>query len=461
MSGGSGPTPLWGGRFSKLPAEEAARLGRSLEFDIEMLDFDIGASVAHVRGLADAGLLTEEEARSLEEALGAVPEQLEELDAGAFAEIEDVHLLVERLVTDRLGDLGAKLHAGRSRNDLVVTDFRLWSLGACGMIVEQVEELLRVLVRRIREGAEWVMPGFTHDRPAQVVTLGYVLAAHAFGLLRDLERLEDWTSRAAVSPLGAGALATTTLDLDPEKTAERLGLLGAFENGLDAVADRDFVVEFAAALAILGVHMSRLAADFARWSDPRLGYARIDEAYSTGSSMMPQKRNPDVLELVRGKAARLAGDLTTVVSLTAGLPLGYHRDLQEDKEPVFDAVLTIATALPALVGCVATATIDPEAMRRDCEDESLYATDLAEALVVSSVPFRDAHRRTGELLRRLEGEGRGLHELTAAEWKEFGVPGGGGMLDPDRSVRARKMPGGPSPDSVRSQADAIEGRLGA
>lgn len=461
-AGRDGPKSLWAGRFSKEPAAEAAELGRSLDFDIELLPFDIAASQAHVWALAGAGVITEAEAQQLDAALAAVPDRLEELsDEDMSGEVEDVHLLVESTLIDQLGDLGAKLHAGRSRNDLVVTDFRLWSLGAAEAVAEEVERLIGVLDARAREGAEWVMPGLTHNRPAQVVTLGYYMAAHAFALLRDLERLDDWVARTAVSPLGAGAIATSTLGLDPAKTAERLGFHSAFDNALDAIGDRDFAIEFLSDLAILGVHLSRLAADLARWCEPNVGYAQLDEGYSMGSSMMPQKRNPDVLELTRGKTARVLGHLMSIASLTAGLPLGYHRDFQEDKEPVFDSVYTVLQVLPALTGCLATASFDTEAMRRDAQDEDLYATDLAEALVMTGTPFREAHRRTGELLKDLADEGRTVRSMSAAEWESYGVIDGGNLLDPDRSVRARTTAGGPSPDSVSAQADAIEARLTA
>jgi argininosuccinate lyase len=305
------------------------------------------------------------------------------------------------------------------------------------------------------------MPGFTHNRPAQVVTAGYVLAAHAFALLRDVERLDDGAARASFSPLGAGAIATSTLGLDAGATAERLGLERGFDNALDAVADRDGAIEFASSLAVLGMHLSRLAADLARWSEPAFGYLRLDDAFSTGSSMMPQKRNPDVLELARGKFARLLGNFTTLAALPAGLPLGYHRDLQDDKEPLFDSVFTVMKVLPAVTGCLATAEFNAAAMLRDAEAEDLYATDIAEALVKTGIPFRDAHRRVGELLKSLDGEDRGLRSLGEKEWAEFGMPAGAKMLDAQTSVRARSMPGGPSPDSVRAQADAIDEALEA
>ena len=299
------------------------------------------------------------------------------------------------------------------------------------------------------------MPGSTHARAAQPVTVGHHLCAHAWALSRDLGRFADWRGRASVSPLGAGALATSTLGLDAAATAERLGFDRAFENSIDAVSDRDVLQEYIAVSSICATHLSRLAADIARWTDPALGWAELDEAYSTGSSMMPQKRNPDTAELSRAKAARIAGDFVTLAAVLQGLPLGYQRDLQEDKEPVFDAVDTLPAVLQALKGAVATLRIDTEAMRAACEDPGLYATDVAEAMVRAGVPFREAHRRTGELLKRLDAAGRSLRDLTDEEWTAEGVPGGGALLDPDRSIAARPGPGGPSPASVLAQCDAL------
>lgn len=452
-------SPLWAGRFSTPPAPEAQALGRSLHYDRRLAPQDVDASIAHVRALQDAGLLDDEEAATLEAALAEVGDDIAE-GRFAFDETdEDVHSAIERGVTDRLGDLGAKLHAGRSRNDLVATDVRLWLLAAERRIHERTAALVRALVARAREHADAVMPGTTHLRAAQPVTLGHHLLAHAWALSRDLQRLEQWSVRASTSPLGAGALATSSLGLDPDMTAARLGFHRAFENSLDAVSDRDAVQEFLAVCTILATHASRLAADLSRFTDPALGWAELDEAYSTGSSMMPQKRNPDTAELARGKAARVAASFASLTALLQGLPLGYHRDLQEDKEPAFDAADTLELVLPALAGAVATVRFRPDAMRAACEDEGLYATDLAEALVRSGVPFREAHRRTGALLKDLAAAGRSLRELDEGQWERFGVADGAVLLDPDRAVAVRSGPGGPSPTSVARQADALEAFL--
>jgi argininosuccinate lyase len=451
--------PLWGGRFERAPAPEAVALSRSLSVDVRLAPQDVEASMAHVWALEDAGLLGAGEAAALEKALRDVGE---EIAAGRFAfhpADEDVHSAIERAVTERLGDVGAKLHAGRSRNDLVVTDLRLWLLAAARRIDDGIERLTRALIASARAHADTVMPGTTHGRAAQPVTLGHHLLAHAWALLRDLDRLDQWAARASVSSLGAGALATSTLGLDPEATAGRLGLDRAFANSIDAVSDRDFVQEFVADAAILGTHLSRLAADLLRWTDESIGWASMDEAYASGSSMMPQKRNPDVAELARAKAGRLAGDFVALTSVLAGLPLGYHRDLQEDKGPAFDAADTLEATLAALAGYVETLGFDITAMRRASEAEGLYATDLAEELVRAGVPFRQAHRQVGELLKRLDAEGRSLRGTEADEWRALGLPEGEALLDPDRSVRARSMPGGPSPASVLDQVQAIEATL--
>jgi argininosuccinate lyase len=451
--------PLWGGRFDTAPAPEAGALSRSLSVDVRLAPQDVESSVAHVRALEDAGLLSPGEAAALEKALREVGEEIA-TDRFAFHPAdEDVHSAIERGVTERLGDVGAKLHAGRSRNDLVVTDLRLWLLAAAGRIDAGTVRLMRALIESASDHAETVMPGTTHGRPAQPVTLGHHLLAHAWALLRDLDRLDQWAARSSVSALGAGALATSMLELDPVSTAGRLGLDRAFANSIDAVSDRDFVQEFVADAAILGTHLSRLAADLLRWTEESLGWASIDDAYATGSSMMPQKRNPDVAELARAKAARLGGNLVALTMMLAGLPLGYHRDLQEDKGPAFDAADTLEVTLGALAGCMETLRFDEVAMRDAAEDEALYATDLAEELVRAGVPFRQAHRRIGAMLKRLDAEHRSFRSLGPDEWSDLGLPEGGSLLDPDTSVRARSMRGGPSPASVRAQAQAIEASL--
>jgi argininosuccinate lyase len=449
----------WGGLFSEPPAPEAHALGRSVHVDVRLAPQDIKAGVAHTHALRGAGLLSREEAADLE---GALLEVGLDISGGTLVfedADEDIHSVVERAVTERLGDLGARLHAGRSRNDLVVTDLRLWLLEASNRVGAAVSRLAGSLVGRAREHAATVMPGTTHGRNAQPVTLGHHLLAHAWALHRDLERLEAWAERSATSPLGAGALATSTLGVDPAAEAHELGFRRAFENSIDAVSDRDFVLEFLAVAGILAAHVGRLAADVARWTDPVLGWAELDDAYATGSSMMPQKRNPDTAELARAKVTRVSGAFAHLAAVIGPLPLGYHRDLQEDKEPAFDAVDTLELVLPALTGALETLRFNPPAMRAALSDEGLYATDLAEALVADGVPFREAHRRTGELIKASEEAGTRLRDLSPERWRAFGLPDGPSLLNADHAVAARKAPGGPSPASVLSQADTLEKTL--
>ena len=456
---GPGAAPgeaLWAGRFAAAPAPEAHALGRSLHYDVRLAAYDVLAGIAHVGALEAAGLLDAQDAVRLAEALRAVGAAIADGTFVVDDADEDVHSAIERGVTGVVGDLGARLHAGRSRNDLVVTDVRLWALEAVRRIDGLTTMLIRTLVDRAREHVETVVPGTTHARLAQPVTLGHHLLAHAWALVRDLERLGEWSVRTDVSALGAGALGTSTLGLDPAATAGRLGMRTAFDNSIDAVSDRDFALEFLGHATILAMHLSRLAADLARFTDEALGWAELDEGYATGSSMMPQKRNPDTAELARGKAARVVAAHVRLAGLLQGLPLGYHRDLQEDKEPLFDAADTLELVLPALIGAVATVRFDLEAMRRAAEAEGLYATDLAEALVASGVPFREAHRRTGLLLKELAAAKRTLRDLTPEEWSSFGVPDGAALLDPDHAVRARSAAGGPSPGSVRAQANTLQ-----
>jgi argininosuccinate lyase len=451
--------PLWSGRFSTPPAPEAQALGHSLDVDRVLADEDVRAGTAHVEALRGAGLLTDDEARQLTDALAQVRDAIA---AGTFAFVpadEDIHSAIERGVTHLLGDVGAKLHAGRSRNDLVATDVRLHLLALAGTAAEGVRDVARALVSLARGYVDDPMPGSTHGRPAQPITVGHHLCAHAWALARDLERFADWRRRSAVSPLGAGALATSTLGLDPVATAARLGFDRPFDNSLDAVSDRDVLQEAVAVASICATHLSRLAADLLRWTDPALGWAELDEAYSTGSSMMPQKRNPDTAELARGKAARIAGDFVALAAMVQGLPLGYQRDLQEDKEPAFDALRTVGLTARALAGAVATLRLDTAAMRAACADPGLYATDVAESLVKRGVPFREAHRRTGELLKTRADQGQTLAGLDDVEWKEFGVPDGASLLDPDRSIAARTAPGGPSRASVEAQLAALDALL--
>src|SRR5580693_2074485 len=362
-SSGGSPTRLWGGRFEGGPADALARLSLSVQFDWRLARYDLLASRAHARMLHRAGLLSDSEADSM---LGALDDLDRAVEDGSFRPTiadEDVHTALERGLLERLGSLGGKLRAGRSRNDQVATDLRLYLRDHVRTIVARLAELEDALIGQAEAQAGTPAPGMTHMQHAQPVLLAHQLLAHVQAFARDASRLRDWDVRASVSPLGSGALAGSSLPLDPEAVAAELGFASAADNSMDAVSDRDFAAEFCFVAALLGVHLSRLGEEVVLWSTHEFGWAEIDDAYATGSSIMPQKKNPDVAELARGKAGRLIGGLTGVLITLKGLPLTYNRDLQEDKEPVFDAADTLLLVLPAMAGLVLTLRVNPERLR--------------------------------------------------------------------------------------------------
>jgi argininosuccinate lyase len=362
---------------------------------------------------------------------------------------EDIHTAVERRVTEIAGPAGAKLHTGRSRNDQCATDLRLWCKRELRSLAERVLQLQEVLLRRAEESGEVYLPGYTHLQRAQPVLLAHHLLAHAWTFARDVDRLLATIDRLDVSPLGAGALAGSSLPLDPEFTARELGFSRVFENSLDAVSDRDHVAEALFDLSLVAVHLSRLGEEWVLWTSEEFGFARLDDAYSTGSSMLPQKKNPDIAELARGKSGRLIGNLTGFLATLKSLPLAYNRDLQEDKEPLFDAVDQVRLALGAITGMIATATFRPERMQAAADAETTSATDLAEWLVERGVPFRDAHAIVGTLVRRLlAGEGT-LRDLVSAH-AELGAEAAA-LVAPGVSVRRRTTRGGAGPVAVAAQ----------
>jgi argininosuccinate lyase len=413
--GVAGGAALWGGRFSGGPAEALARLSLSIHFDWRLAPYDLAASRAHARVLHRAGLL---DAGELDAMLAALDALEQDARTGAFVPTpadEDVHTALERGLVERLGPLGGKLRAGRSRNDQIATDLRLYLRDAARRVAGAIAELEGALVSRAEEHKDVAMPGMTHLQHAQPVLLAHHLLAHVHALARDVDRLRDWDERAAVSPLGAGALAGSSLPLDPLATAAELGFRTAAANSIDAVSDRDFVAEFLFAAALLGVHLSRLGEEICLWATTEFRWIRLDDAWSTGSSIMPQKKNPDVAELARGKAGRLVGALTGVLTMLKGLPLAYDRDLQEDKEPAFDAVDQLLLVLPALTGLVATMTVDTGRMAAAAPEGFALATDVAEWLVREGIPFREAHEVAGALVRECERRGAELTDLTDDE----------------------------------------------
>jgi len=396
---------LWGGRFGDVPDARMADFTRSIEVDAELALDDIAGSIAHVRGLARAGLLTAEEAEALEAGLVGLRE---DVGAGAVAwdpSLEDVHMNLETLLTERVGTVGGKLHTGRSRNDQVATDLRLWTRRAAGRLDEGMVELERALVDLADREGDAVLPGTTHIQPAQPVLLAHHLLAYVEMLERDRGRLADARRRFNVSPLGAGALAGAGYPLDRETTAAELGFDGVTANSLDAVSDRDFVVEVMAAVALTMVHLSRLAEEITWWSNPRFGFVRVADAFSTGSSMMPNKKNPDPAELVRGRSAAAIGSLAGILTLLKGLPLAYQRDLQEDKPAFFASVRTLDASLAVMAGLIETLLVDRVRMRAAAEEGYTTATALADALVRRGVPFRAAHHIVGGLVGGAEAEG--------------------------------------------------------
>jgi argininosuccinate lyase len=405
----------WGGRFSEQPDPRAAEFGRSIEVDQELALDDLAGSIAHVRGLGQAGLLTAEETETLVSGLRALESDVRSGRLEWDPALEDVHLNLEMALAARIGPVAGKLHTGRSRNDQVATDMRLWLRRRVIAMDDALVGLERALVQVALREADAVMPGHTHVQPAQPVLLAHHLLAYVEMLERDRGRFADAVRRANVSPLGSGALAGAGFPLDREAVAGDLGFDGVTRNSIDAVGDRDFVAESLAAAALAMTHLSRLAEELVWWSHPRFGWVRLADAFSTGSSMMPNKRNPDPAELVRGRSARVIGDLATVLTLLKGLPASYQRDLQEDKRPLFDGLAVLEASLGVLTGIIDTLQVDRESMAAAAGDGFTTATAVADALVELGVPFRSAHQIVGRLVADAESEGTGLEELSDAQ----------------------------------------------
>ncbi len=448
---------LWHGRFGGGPADELLAFTASLAFDQRLAPDDLACSRAHVRGLQRVGILTEEERAVILAALDRVEE---ELRSGSFEfgpGDEDIHTAIERRVTEIAGPAGAKLHTGRSRNDQVATDLRLYAKRAVLEIVGRVHAFEQVLLERAAEAGDTYLPGYTHLQRAQPVLLSHHLLAHAWALSRDVDRLLQSRARLDVSPLGAGALAGSSLPLDPDGVAADLGFARRFENSLDAVSDRDFVAELLFDIALLGVHLSRIGEEIAIWSTEEFGFITLDDGYATGSSMLPQKKNPDIAELARGKAGRLIGHLTAILTTLKGLPLAYNRDLQEDKEPLFDAVDQTALALAALGGLFATVRFHGDRMQAAADAPAAAAIDLAEFLVSAGVPFRDAHALVGGLVRDSIDRGVPLADLVDAH-PQLG-PEAAALLEPGVAVTRRTSPGGAGPKPVAEQMSRFRTHL--
>jgi len=453
----------WSGRFGEPVSELVKRYTASVDFDRRLAEVDIDGSLAHARMLAAAGVLAHEDLTAIERGMAAIRG---EIASGAFIwsrDLEDVHFNIEKRLTALVGDAGKRLHTARSRNDQVATDIRLWLRAAIDALRVRLATLRGALLDLAERYADTVMPGFTHLQVAQPVTFGHHLLAYEAMLARDAERFADCRRRVNRLPLGSAALAGTSYPIDRERVARELGFDGIATNSLDAVSDRDFAIEFTAAAALVMVHLSRFSEELILWVSPRFGFVRLADRFCTGSSIMPQKKNPDVPELVRGKTGRVVGDLVGLLVLMKGQPLAYNKDNQEDKEPLFDTVDTLADTLTIMADLVATGiTADPERMRAAARDGFATATDLADYLVKKGLAFRDAHEAVARAVRHAESKGVDLADLPLAELQTFSALVGDdvfAVLTLDGSVASRNHPGGTAPAQVRAAIAAARAAL--
>ena len=459
----SGPKGARGRRFEGALDPIAAEVNASVTFDHRLLPHDVAGSIAHAEMLAAQGLISSADARSIVEGLRRVEHQLASGELPWDAALEDVHMNVEARLVDAIGDAGRRLHTGRSRNDQVATDLRLYALAAAEKLIDGIDALRHALIAQARAHVDTLMPGYTHLQRAQPVRLAHHLLAYDAMLSRDRSRIADAAWRTDESPLGSGALAATTLPIDREHTARALGFSDVTHNSLDAVGDRDFAIELVAACALVQVHLSRLGEELVLWSSQEFGFVRIGEAYCSGSSLMPQKMNPDLAELVRAKTGRVAGAWVALITIVKGLPLAYNKDLQETQEPLYDAVETVTSCLAIARGMIASLVFDTTRMRAAIDAGHLVATELADYLVTKNVPFREAHDIAGHLVRVATEKGVELGALDLQTLRaahpafEADVAG---WLDPVRAVDRRDIVGGPARDRVLAEIDRIRHELG-
>ncbi len=444
---------LWGGRMSKPTDQLVQQLNASFPFDVRLHREDVLGSQAWARALAKAGVISKEESKTLVDGLESI---LEEFQAGAFEAAEsdeDIHTAVERRLTEIVGPLAGKLHTGRSRNDQVATDFRLWTMWAAEQLDQATKDLCQAMLENATRDLLTPMPGYTHLQHAQVVTWGHWMLSHVWPLIRDRERLAQAHASAAILPLGSGALAGTSFPIDRAALAKDLGFANMTQNSIDAVSDRDFVLDFLYTCSTLGVHLSRLAETLILFNTPEFGFIEIDDAYATGSSLMPQKKNPDPLELARGKTGRLIGNLTGLLATLKGLPSAYDKDLQEDKEPAFDSYDTLSLLLPVLMGLLKTLKLNPERMRERLSAD-LFATDLADYLVGVGVPFREAHTLVGKAVRLAAENKTSLKDLTLEDYRsisEHFEADVADVFDIDASLDRKSAIGGTSATALKAQ----------
>jgi len=447
-------TKLWGGRFTKSADKTAEGFTSSLSFDRRLYRQDIRGSIAHARMLGRQGIIPVDDAQAIEQGLVEI---LAEIESGQFPfrqEFEDIHLNIEKRLIEKIGPAGGRLHTARSRNDQVVTDVHLWVKDEIRAVQALVSDLQGTLLDRATEQMGVIMPGYTHLQRAQPILLSHHLMAYFWMLERDHGRLADTLKRADISPLGAGAMAGTTFPIDREFTAQELGFAAVYPNSMDAVSDRDFILEFLAAAAICQMHLSRLAEEMVNWASTEFGFIEMDDAYSTGSSIMPQKKNPDVAEIVRGKTGRIYGDLIALLTVLKGIPLTYHSDLQEDKERLFDAVDTLKACLRVATGMVATVRFNGERMARAVRQDFSNATDLADYLVKKGMPFREAHEVVGRAVLHCIQAEKFLADCSLEEFRSFSALFTTDVYEaiaPETCVNLRRSQGGTAPDEVSRQ----------
>jgi argininosuccinate lyase len=441
----------------------AAEMNASVDFDWRLLPFDVQGSIAHAKMLARQGILPVADADRIITGLREVEKELKDGTSRLEASLEDIHMNVESRLVEKIGEAGARRHTARSRNDQVATDLRLYALSSCGRLIAYVDDLRRALVEQARKHVDTLAPGYTHLQRAQPVRLAHHFLAYVAMLGRDRGRLIDMVRRTDESPLGSGALAATTFPIDRESVAKELGFGGVTRNSLDAVGDRDFAVELVSACALTQTHLSRLGEELVLWASQEFGFVRLPETYCSGSSLMPQKMNPDIAELVRGKSGRVLGSLVTLFTVLKGLPLSYNKDLQETQEPLFDAVETVSSCLRVMAGMVRAMELDTTRLRRAVDEGNLVATELADYLVSKGVPFRRAHDLVGGLVRRAVDDGVELAALPLAVMRGVAPEIGEDVkewLDPTRAVDRRDVVGGPAKKQVEAELERLTRELG-
>jgi argininosuccinate lyase len=450
---------MWKGRFAQQTADLLQRYGESISYDWRLYPHDIAGSIAHARAQMNAGLLSEEEFAQIETGLREIEKEIERGEFEFSIELEDIHMNIEAALTRKIGPAGAKLHTARSRNDQVATDTRLYCRSSIDHLFVLVTGLQNALLSQAGNHAAVVVPGYTHLQRGQPVTIGHHLLAYVEMLERDKLRLRDCRRRLNICPLGSGALAGSTINLDRHAIAQELGFEGVSTNSMDAIADRDYIAELLFAISLLGIHLSRLSEDLILWCSVEFGFAALSDAHTTGSSLMPQKKNPDACELTRGRAGRLAGNLVTLLTTLKGLPLTYNRDLQEDKEPLFDSIETVTLALEVNAEMITAMEINEERCRQAAGDPVLLATDLADYLVRKGIPFREAHEIVGKAVATAEKQDTPLDHLDLPAISEAFGTDAREVFDLETALRSRTNPGAPSIENVRGEIDRWQAHL--